>query len=269
MLRRVTVSTLFAAVTAAFLAFGLVGCGDDNPAKNDTYKLTTSVNPSAGGSIQLTPPGGSYKAGDTVLLVAVPADGYEFTSWTGATATAVASAASVVMTGNKTVTANFTKTDDGGDSTGTGGNGDGLVLGENEAWVSETMECDPEDDEEICVPFGIGFIFKENGDLITLINFGGIWMGGGGQTYSVNGSILTVVDEETGEASSGPFSISGNTLTLFDPDYPEDDVILEKKSGITYIDLSGFGGNLEMMSKSPAAKKLPKSLGKALAKAAK
>jgi hypothetical protein len=276
MLRRATVSTLFAAVTAAFLAFGLVGCGDNPETKDDTYTLTTSANPSAGGSITLTPSGGSYKAGDTVLLVAVPNEGYEFSSWTGATAIGTANTASVVITGNKTVTANFTKTDDGGDSTGTGGNGNELVLGENEAWVGYIVEENCEVDDEgngICIDIELdmGFVFKTNGtvDLITYVDLeesGGPsgWFIMLTLTYSVNGNTMTLV-YETGETTSGPFSISGNKLTLFDQDDPEEDITFEKTSGITYIDMDDFGGDFEMMPKSPSGKKLRKAVKKVLA----
>jgi hypothetical protein len=268
-----------AAVAAAFLALGLAGgCGEkSNPSsKDDTYKLTTVSNPPAGGTIVALPPsgtGGTYTAGDTVFLTAIAEADYEFSSWTGAVGSGAG--ARVIMDGNKTVTANFTKKDDGGeDTTGGVGEKNGLVLGEGYAWVGYFEEEDCFEDEygnEVCMDMEgyFGYVFKENGN-VTVISYieyeeAGLvgWFELYDYTYTVSGSTLSMTnpDPEFGGTFSGPFSISGDVLTLFDPEDPDDVVTLTKTGGITYIDIGNLGDG---MFKSPAAKKLPKALGKAL-----
>ena len=69
------------------------------------YTLTTAVNPAEGGTI--TPASGEYNAGTTVTVTASPAAEYVFKDWTGATGTTAST--SVVMSSNKSVTANFIK----------------------------------------------------------------------------------------------------------------------------------------------------------------
>ena len=69
------------------------------------YTLTTAVNPAEGGTI--TPASGEYNAGTTVTITASPAAEYVFKDWTGATGTNAS--ISVVMSSNKSVTANFVK----------------------------------------------------------------------------------------------------------------------------------------------------------------
>jgi hypothetical protein len=52
---------------------------------NTQFRLTTSVNPSSGGTIDVTPPSadGFYDAGTALELQATPNAGYEFQSWSG------------------------------------------------------------------------------------------------------------------------------------------------------------------------------------------
>lgn len=69
-----------------------------------TYTLTTNV--IGQGSISLDPPGGSYRSGSTVTATANPAPNWRFNGWSGA-ATGTANPVSVVMDGNKTLTAEF------------------------------------------------------------------------------------------------------------------------------------------------------------------
>ncbi|MCM8796958.1 MAG: InlB B-repeat-containing protein [Candidatus Omnitrophica bacterium] len=71
-----------------------------------TYTLTTSVSPSAGGSISWSPQAASYTSGDRVSLTASPANGYNFTGWSG-DVSGTSNPISVYMNYNKTVTANF------------------------------------------------------------------------------------------------------------------------------------------------------------------
>jgi uncharacterized repeat protein (TIGR02543 family) len=73
----------------------------DNPIN---YTLTTNVVGS--GSVALTPAGGTYTSGTVVSLAAVPSSGFRFTGWSG-DLTGTTNPASITMTSNKTVTANF------------------------------------------------------------------------------------------------------------------------------------------------------------------
>jgi hypothetical protein len=73
------------------------------------YTLTASVG-SNGTAVTLNPPGGSYCSGRTVTLTPVPSSGYLFSSWSGTNAGNVVNTGGVytiVMNGNKSVTANF------------------------------------------------------------------------------------------------------------------------------------------------------------------
>ncbi|CAD0008113.1 InlB B-repeat-containing protein [Flavobacterium salmonis] len=71
------------------------------------YTLTTTANPTAGGSIVRSPNATSYAAGTAVTLTATPASGYTFTSWSNGATTATIT---VTMNANNTITANFTAT---------------------------------------------------------------------------------------------------------------------------------------------------------------
>jgi uncharacterized repeat protein (TIGR02543 family) len=70
------------------------------------YSLTTSVDPAGGGTITLTPPGGSYTSGTQVTLTAVPAPGYKFDHWSG-DASGTSTAVTLTMDSNKSVIAHF------------------------------------------------------------------------------------------------------------------------------------------------------------------
>jgi hypothetical protein len=69
-----------------------------------TYTLTPSA---TNGSISLNPPGGVYNEGTLVTVTAIPNSGYAFSHWSG-DLSGTNNPATVVMTGNKSVTANFT-----------------------------------------------------------------------------------------------------------------------------------------------------------------
>ncbi len=70
------------------------------------YTLESRLSPGGGGSVD--PPGGNYEAGATVTLTAMPGTGYRFDHW-GGDASGASATLNVVMDGNKTVTAYFTR----------------------------------------------------------------------------------------------------------------------------------------------------------------
>ena len=79
----------------------LLSCDKDDTIK---YLLTTSASPELGGTV--LPSTRQYNDGDTAKLIANPAEGYLFESWTGATGDAQTD---LVMDSDKTVVGNFAK----------------------------------------------------------------------------------------------------------------------------------------------------------------
>ena len=69
------------------------------------YTLTTSANPSDGGTV--SPSTQQYEEGETATITATPSAEYVFQSWSGATGSS--NSTSVVMNSDKSVTANFVK----------------------------------------------------------------------------------------------------------------------------------------------------------------
>ena len=70
-----------------------------------TWTLTATAAPSAGGSVALSPSGGTYDDGTAVTVTATPNDGYRFVRWSGdCTGTG---ACAVTMTADRSVTAHF------------------------------------------------------------------------------------------------------------------------------------------------------------------
>jgi uncharacterized repeat protein (TIGR02543 family) len=61
------------------------------------------------GTINLSPTGGSYRSGATVQATAIPVPGYQFIGWSGALSGTV-NPTSVLMDGDKSITANFAVT---------------------------------------------------------------------------------------------------------------------------------------------------------------
>ena len=78
--------------------------------KKVQYTLTTAVSPTGAGSVTLTPSGGVYAVGTTVQVKASAATGYVFDHWSG-DLTGSTNPTSIVMNGNKSVTALFTTLD--------------------------------------------------------------------------------------------------------------------------------------------------------------
>ena len=78
------------------------------PASGATqYTLTTSVTPSGGGSVTVTPNQANYTSGTQVVLTATPSTGFTFSGWSGG-ARGAANPLAVTITGNISITANFT-----------------------------------------------------------------------------------------------------------------------------------------------------------------
>jgi uncharacterized repeat protein (TIGR02543 family) len=71
------------------------------------YSLAVNSTPSGSGSVTVNPSQPTYNSGQQVTLTAVPNTGYTFASWSG-DASGTTNPLTVTMTGNKTVTANFT-----------------------------------------------------------------------------------------------------------------------------------------------------------------
>ena len=87
---------------ALFLSFLFVVSCTKDPI---IYTLTTSANPSDGGTV--SPSTQQYDEGKTATITATPAAEYIFQSWSGATGST--NSTSVVMNSDKSVTANFVK----------------------------------------------------------------------------------------------------------------------------------------------------------------
>jgi len=93
-----------------------IGARESGTASTTNYTLTASASPAAGGSVTLSPAGGTYAAGTVVTLTATAGSGYTFTSWSGA-ASGTATTTTVTVNSNLSVTAAFTATGGGSGST--------------------------------------------------------------------------------------------------------------------------------------------------------
>lgn len=110
--------TLTASGAYPFLAWSGDTTGTTNPlvitvngpknitASFEAYSLTTAVAPAGGGTVTKTPNQTVYGPGSNVTVTATAAVGYLFASWTG-DLTGTTNPATVLMNGNKAVTANF------------------------------------------------------------------------------------------------------------------------------------------------------------------
>jgi len=76
------------------------------PTPTTNYTVSTSVSPTGGGTITLSPSQASYPSGTSVQVTANPSIGYSFSSFSGAV-TGTTNPATLVVNGNKSVTATF------------------------------------------------------------------------------------------------------------------------------------------------------------------
>ncbi len=113
----VTVTAFPGNSLASFLGWGGDLSGTTNPqtlvmdanksvTANFTATYTLSVSIRRKGSVILSPPGGTYLEGTQVTLTAVPASGWVFEGWSGPLS-GVTNPATLLMNGNKSVTASF------------------------------------------------------------------------------------------------------------------------------------------------------------------
>lgn len=82
--------------------------GDKSVTANFSSLHTLSVSTRGKGSVELSPPGGSYAAGTVVTLTAVPGSGFNFRGWSGALSGS-ANPATLVINADESVTATFRK----------------------------------------------------------------------------------------------------------------------------------------------------------------
>lgn len=100
-----------------------LGAIESGSTSTTNYTLTVASSPSAGGSVSLSPSGGSYAAGTVVTLTATANSGYTFSNWSGS-ASGTSTSTTVTMNSNLSATANFT-------TTGSGGTGSTLRIEDN------------------------------------------------------------------------------------------------------------------------------------------
>ncbi|PSR55872.1 hypothetical protein AHMF7605_21390 [Adhaeribacter arboris] len=73
-----------------------------------TNGQTLTVNTVGNGTVSKTPDKPAYNSGESVVLAALPASGYQFAGWSGAV-TSTVNPLTLVMNNNQTITANFTR----------------------------------------------------------------------------------------------------------------------------------------------------------------
>jgi hypothetical protein len=99
--------------------------------------------------------------------------------------------------------------DKGVNSKENGGNGNGsldtrLVSGTGEAWV-----------DDYSVGNRDGFILHSNGTYVAIDDDNGTWNQSGTGTWTTNNNVLTLTGSGHHGGWSGPYSLSGNTLTFY------------------------------------------------------
>lgn len=86
--------------------FLVASCSKDE--KTVTFELSTSINPSEGGSVNSS--NGTFDSGEEIQLTAIPADGYVFLNWSGAI-NSTENPLSITFNADKNITAVFEKSD--------------------------------------------------------------------------------------------------------------------------------------------------------------
>jgi polygalacturonase len=77
------------------------------PSATVNYTVSTAVSPTGGGTVSLSPSQASYPSGTSVQVTATPAAGYAFSNFSG-DLTGTTNPATLIVTKNDSVTANFT-----------------------------------------------------------------------------------------------------------------------------------------------------------------
>jgi len=123
---------LFNRTTGAVIDQGVLDAIMEGAGGNPEQNYTLSTNVTGSGTISRNPTGTTYPGGTSVTLTANAAAGYDFLSWSG-DLNSTSNPATIVMSSNKTVTANFVPE-------GTGGTG--TILREYWSGVSGTAVSD-------------------------------------------------------------------------------------------------------------------------------
>lgn len=212
-----------------------------NPAPS--FLLTTVVNPPGAGTIMLNPPGGWYSAGSLVTVTATPAAGYQLQSISGLDSNS-GSGGSVMMTGNRTVTANF----GGSASFAIGG-----TVTQNAVGLSGvTITLSGGSSGQITTGSGGGYSFTvPSGNYTLTPSLQGFvfspvsWSGSVAGTISGINFIATPTEVNEGAASPGNATILppnggvplalGRTPSSNDPIFgPQEDVVIDASSPASY-----------------------------------
>jgi hypothetical protein len=90
------------------MALGMLACGTGTVVVTPgvTHVLTITASPVGAGTVTTSPGAGPFPAGTTVTLTAIPAPGFQFARWGGADAAEV-SADQIVMSADRSLTAEF------------------------------------------------------------------------------------------------------------------------------------------------------------------
>ncbi len=216
----------------------------------DEYDLTIIIDPAASGNVDVSPEG-PYNYGDEVLLSAGPETGYSFHSWTGDVNDNESSNTFIIMTEDKTVTANFTinthtltvvaNPAEGGDVTGGGdydyGTSITITATANEGYTFENwtlggdvVSTEPEFDYEMPDnDVTLTANFTINTHTLTLVADpaeGGDVTGGGDYDY---GTMIAVTATANEGYTFENWTLGGDVVSTepeFDYEMPDNDVTL-------------------------------------------
>jgi len=96
-----------AAAACADMYSGFVSSQSSRQVQRTRYTLEVSANPAEGGEVLRNPDREEYASGAKVNVMAMPATGYTFTGWSGASADTAANPVTVTMDASKALVANF------------------------------------------------------------------------------------------------------------------------------------------------------------------